>query len=156
VEPIEGVMDGRASRRAFSLAKLATILLAAYWLLLMIGTHVPASAGGSPVIWDKLVHWAAYAGLAVLLALVVQSRYGLSLRRYTVICLIAIGYGAIDELAQLPIPGRNADFHDWVADLLGVASGLILFRILSTLISLRCPRSIRPRVRPSALRDRFA
>ncbi len=156
MEPIDCVIDGRASQRAFTLARLATLLLATYWLLLMIGTHVPSPAAGSPIIWDKLVHWAAYAGLAVLLALVVQSRYGLNLRRYTVICLIAGGYGAIDELAQLPIPGRSADFQDWVADLLGVASGLILFRGVSTLISFRSPRSIRPQVPPSAPRDRFA
>jgi VanZ family protein len=108
-------------------------LLAVYWLLLMIGTHVPSAAIGSPLIWDKLVHWAAYTGLGVLLMVVVQSRCGLNLRRYAVVFLIAGGYGAIDELAQLPIPGRNADLHDWFADLLGVASGLIIYRLVSTL-----------------------
>jgi VanZ family protein len=129
-------------------------LLATYWLLLMIGTHIPASVVGSPLIWDKLVHWAAYAGLAGLLVLVVQSRYGLNLRRYTVVFLIVGGYGAIDELAQLPIPGRNADFQDWVANLLGAASGLIIFRVVSTLVSFRRPGSIRPWARPNAPRDR--
>jgi len=140
VEPIDGVIEARGPRRVFSLTKFASLLLATYWLLLMIGTHVPSSAAGSPLIWDKLVHWAAYAGLASLLALVVQSRYGLNLQRYVAILLIAGGYGAIDELAQLPIPGRYADFQDWIANLLGAVSGLIIFRMMATLISSRFTR----------------
>lgn len=135
MEPIDCVIEARGRRQAFSLTKLASLMLATYWLLLMIGTHVPSSANGSPLIWDKLLHFAAYAGLASLLALVVKSRYDMNLSRYTAIFLIAGVYGAIDELAQLPIPGRNADFRDWLANLLGAVSGLIFFRLVAMLFA---------------------
>ena len=42
--------------------------LAVYWIGLFIGTHVPLPQGALPGSSDKLAHLAAYAGLAVLLA----------------------------------------------------------------------------------------
>lgn len=73
---------------------------------------------------DKLAHFGAYLilGLAIGLA---RSRTGLSF-----VAALAIGvlYGASDEFHQHFVPGRSADVADWIADSLGVASGLLLHR----------------------------
>ena len=51
-------------------------------------------------------------------------------RVYLTALLIAIGYGAIDELGQIPIPGRNADAVDWLADVAGAVAGVMCYRLM--------------------------
>jgi len=65
---------------------------------------------------DKVLHFAAYAGLGGLLA------YGGAPAALGPLPLIAIGsmYGASDEVHQSFVPGRTPDLLDWVADTLGV------------------------------------
>ena len=46
---------------------------------------------------------------------------------------VAVLFGAIDELTQIPVPGRVGDRLDWLADSLGAASGVCLFLFLHTL-----------------------
>ena len=41
--------------------------------------------------------------------------------------LITALYGFLDELSQVPIPGRMGDIQDWAADLMGSLMGLLLF-----------------------------
>ncbi len=103
------------------------MVLAVYWTALCVGTHIPATAAGLPVqVSDKLIHSVAYAGLAFLLALVLP-RLGLRRwRLYVMALLIAACYGALDELGQIPIPGRCADISDWYADVAGAVAGVAL------------------------------
>jgi VanZ family protein len=42
---------------------------------------------------------------------------------------ILLIYAALDELAQVPIPGRTGDIQDWIADAFGVCIGLLLHRL---------------------------
>lgn len=70
---------------------------------------------------DKVLHFAAYAGLGGLLA------YGAAPAALGPLPLIAIGslYGASDEVHQSFVPGRSPDPLDWVADTLGVIAGVL-------------------------------
>jgi len=113
------------AHRSFSRPAL---VLSAYWLLLFVGSHTPQAA--PPPIGlsiDKLVHLVAFTGLAWLMAAVASHHTGrLTLRAAGAIFLIAITYGAIDELTQ-PYVGRSCDLLDWLADALGAIIGLSVF-----------------------------
>jgi VanZ family protein len=111
--------------------------LAVYIIAMVIATHTPIEPGLiTDTRWpgaDKLAHVGIYGGLSFLLALVVVLR---NVRRGLRRCLsraqyawIAAGvtmYAAIDELTQ-PWTGRDRSFWDWVADVAGMALGLVLF-----------------------------
>jgi len=112
-------------------------LLAAYVVMLVIATHFPGEAEVVPrVRWpgaDKVVHFGIYCGLAGLIAFVVswrctdrQSLTGLSAAWYAGIAVFVAAFAAVDELTQ-PWTGRERDFKDWLADVAGMAFGLILF-----------------------------
>ncbi|MCH5377122.1 MAG: VanZ family protein [Planctomycetes bacterium] len=109
-------------------ARLVTTTLVVYWILLLLGTHLPAPAVGDLRVSDKLLHFSAYAGLAFLLACTVSAYRRPHWSTYWWLAAIVLLYGAFDELSQLPIPGRNADILDWMADAAGTAVGLSLQR----------------------------
>jgi VanZ family protein len=83
---------------------------------------VPVSLGGGK---DKLAHFAAYSvfGLALGYA---RARTGLP---FAVAALVGFLYALSDELHQSFVPGRAAEFGDWVADALGVLAGLAAFHL---------------------------
>lgn len=70
---------------------------------------------------DKVLHFAAYAGLGATLA------YAGARSALGPLPLIAIGslYGASDEIHQSFVPGRTPDPWDWVADTLGAIAGVL-------------------------------
>jgi VanZ family protein len=76
---------------------------------------------------DKSLHGFAYLGLAVLvfrgLAGRLPARVTWSAASATL--AIAIGYAMTDELHQMFVPGRSAEFADLVADAMGASLGLI-------------------------------
>jgi VanZ family protein len=99
------------------------LVLAVYWVALFVGTHVPippdvVQLAGS----DKTLHFVAYMGLSLLIAVCVRPK-GWS---YLWVLLGLAAYGAIDELLQIPVR-RTADVADWVADVAGVAAGLGIY-----------------------------
>jgi VanZ family protein len=105
------------------------VLLAGYWLALVVGTHLPPTFAGLPgERSDKLVHLAAYAGLAWLLAVAWQSSTGRLNGRHLRFAWLAIAsFAAADEITQLLV-GRSASVGDWLADAAGAAVGLAVFR----------------------------
>lgn len=115
--------------RKSSFAKLWLVLFAGYWLALVIGTHLPPGAVELPGDQsDKVVHFAAYAGLAWLLAMAWQHTTGrLNGRHLWFAWLAIVGFAAIDEVTQLLV-GRDASVGDWLADAAGAALGLAVFR----------------------------
>lgn len=104
------------------------LLFAGYWLALFVGTHLPPTFRGlPPQDTDKWVHFAAYAGLAFLLAMAWQHSTGMLNRRHLRFAWLAIGaFAAIDEITQLVV-GRSASVNDWLADAAGAALGLVIF-----------------------------
>lgn len=98
-----------------------------YWLALFIGTHIPLRLppGSLPKDGDKVVHFIAYLGLSYLLGLWFAAKRAMSARHYVLVFLVVAVYGALDELLQGPV-NRSPDLADWIADVLGGMTGLVL------------------------------
>ena len=99
---------------------------AALWAaVLFLVSHQPSLnvdlSGGR----DKIAHFGAYLVLGVLLA----AGRGPEARALWLILLGSL-YGIIDELHQSFVPGRSADVWDVVADILGVATGVLVYRLI--------------------------
>lgn len=115
--------------------KTSAILLCSYWVALFAATHIPGSAmpntGG---LSDKLLHVIAYGILTFLLLLFLNSKIAIKRATwpwtYLRALLVVVAYAVADELLQIPIPGRYAEFRDWIADLLGILSGLTIWSLL--------------------------
>lgn len=106
---------------------MAGVILAAYWIPLAVGTHVPLPSGTIPSGTDKTVHLAAYTGLAFLLAWWLSTTG----RTTTAACgwalAIAAVYAVVDELLQIPV-NRSAEVYDGLSDWAGALIGVVIFR----------------------------
>lgn len=104
---------------------------------------LPSVAGA-----DKGLHFAAYAGLAILCTRAFRRRWpGLSPWGLGNLSLLSVAlYGLFDELHQAFVPGRTADPWDWLADTLGAAVGTLAYLLAVR----RGPRPAPPRL------DRFS
>jgi|GEM_PF-409051 len=134
---------GRAAPgfRAYAILIGAVILL--YWASIATATHVPMHQSRMPK-WrflpiDKVFHFCAYLGLAFLLSTMIAAIWSKhergwnGLKRYSLVLIPAAIYGVLDELTQ-PAVGRTADPWDWIADMLGATTGLLLFLALRALL----------------------
>jgi len=77
--------------------------------------HLDTSQSG---VSDKSLHFWTYGVLGVLLvrALAGASWAGVTMRSVVVAWFVATGWGALDELHQGLVPGREPSVLDWVAD----------------------------------------
>lgn len=117
------------SKSSWTKAHLATAALVVYWSALVLATHWPhAAVSGGLQVSDKTLHFASYAVLAFLFACTVTAYARPTWRTYQLLASIVLLYGVLDELGQLAIPGRQADFWDWIADAAGALLGLTLHR----------------------------
>jgi VanZ family protein len=84
---------------------------------------------------DKLSHLVEYALFGLLLS---RSLAG-SGRRFQTAGVLSLGafYGVTDELHQHFVPGRTVDLFDWLADVLGVGLGAVVWRLWAGLIARR-------------------
>ena len=106
-----------------------------YWCFLFVMTTIPVET--IPRLFDtqdKLEHFFAYFILSILLMLSfsIQSRF-LSIRRNAVlVSVIAIFlYASIDEIHQMLVPGRYCDVYDWLFDIVGGISGILIISYFS-------------------------
>jgi len=93
---------------------LAFGVLLVTWLSLMPGDELPGMEN-----WDKLLHAAAYAALAV--------AGGLGFRGWRSALTLAVGLlalGTVLEVVQTTIPGRQGSIVDASANAVGIAFGL--------------------------------
>ncbi|MEE9431907.1 MAG: VanZ family protein [Melioribacteraceae bacterium] len=109
--------------------KVLVIPLIIYWLIILIGTSLPADSFADTIeLSDKVKHFVAYLGLAVILGMNLhfQERWK-TVRNYYIIItfFICVSYGVVDELHQMFIPNRFAELLDWVADTLGALVGIL-------------------------------
>ena len=104
-----------------SYAKIRFVLLA-YVLCVVLVSLVPSS-GSSFGHTDKIGHFFAYGGMAVLALLSFDAR---STRLVALVG--AVGLGALLEWGQSFVPGRDMSLVDGVANALGVLVGVVFFR----------------------------
>lgn len=104
------------------------LALTGYWLALFASTHVPSNLPLLPGEGiDKLVHFAAFALLAAILATTWQLAAGhLTARHLLVLWIVIVLYAALDEWTQSFV-GRSTSFADWTADALGALLAIALF-----------------------------
>lgn len=106
--------------RAFFVGPPVALMAVLWW-----SSSQPDAPG--PEVDDKLAHVLAYGLLA---ALWVRAQYFLTtwpIVRLTLTAMGAsLGYGAIDELHQSYVPGRDASLLDLLADAAGAVLGALL------------------------------
>ncbi len=95
----------------------------------------PASKGNLYAL-DKLLHFGAFAALAVPARLATAR----TRRAMVGVAVALLVYGVLIELVQTNIPGRDASWHDLLADAAGVAAGLTVATLLARLPALRQAR----------------
>ena len=88
---------------------------------------------------DKILHIIAYFGYGLTLILAVFGNSAdIKFKKGIIIVLIIGGlFGASDEIHQLYVPGRECDFFDWLADVIGLSLSLPFVNIIKKLIILR-------------------
>lgn len=122
--------NARSVERLRRLAVRARTLAAVYLAVLFAATHIPSISVDHFSLADKVYHLGGYA----ILTMCVLAGWELTLRRlepkhYFAVWLAGTLYAAFDEFTQIPV-GRRADVNDWAADVLGIVTGIILFRLI--------------------------
>jgi hypothetical protein len=129
------IEDRADSLRLFLMAlsrqqKVIIISLVSYWLTLFILTHIPIpllirEAGVS----DKSLHFLAYLILVFLLWFAISPDKKVNWRRHAIwwVLFAIVAYGIFDEWLQAYVAGRSRDVWDFIANLAGTLTGLILF-----------------------------
>lgn len=113
----------------FRRQKLIIISLLFYWPTLFILAHIPIPPVVRKVgVSDKCLHFIAYLILVFLLWCAISPESKVNWRKAAAwwVLLLMFCYGVIDELLQSVVVGRSCDAMDFLADLAGVLTGLIL------------------------------
>lgn len=108
---------------------------AAIWMVSGMGDP-PVPDALSFELSDKLLHAAAYAGLAVLAT--IGARTPVPGRMWALAAGLATLYGVVDELHQSFVPGRSPSLGDVIADGVGAMAGA---GVVSALVSRRRRRA---------------
>ena len=106
------------------------LILLGYWGALFVSTHIPSPLLSPPgQSSDKILHFAAFCILALLVTLNAECQFGeLCLRHYAILAIVMAVFAALDEILQQFV-NRHCSFKDWVADICGVFVGIVLFHI---------------------------
>jgi VanZ family protein len=113
---------GRRARRRRVLSSWGPVVV---WMAVIFALSsvpdLPAPPGG---ITDKAAHAWEYAPLGLLLVRALGGRRWTAptARAVAGAILIAAGYGLVDEVHQLFVPGRQGDWYDAAADVLGASA----------------------------------
>jgi VanZ family protein len=102
-------------------------------VLVTWGELTPSTPHLETHVWDKLLHFTAYFGLAGMAAWSLKSRRALIL---AVLGLIV--FGGLLEIVQ-GLTGRDADVLDEVANTLGAICGVLIGSALIRLVEDRAP-----------------
>jgi VanZ family protein len=119
--------------------RIRTLLLlaatAAYWVMIFVGTHIPGSVIHGGGHRDKVFHFGAFAGLAILLCSCAAGFRRTRPAVYLGVVALAASYGVIDELTQRLAKNRTADPLDWLADVSGAIVGTLIFALGANFLS---------------------
>jgi len=107
------------------LLRLPAPLIAGTLWFLSSQSGLPQPPG--PLGWDKLQHLLAYGALGFAIGLWISPAFWKRRPLAAVLLAALIGsvYGAIDEIHQYFVPGRQSDVWDWVANTLGAVLGAL-------------------------------
>ena len=112
--------------------KLTIIPILVYWPAIFILTHIPISRAVLKHLHasDKTLHYLAYLVLVFLLWFAISPNRKVNWRRAAAwwVLFVMAGYGVVDEWLQGYV-GRNPNIKDFLADLAGAMTGLILLSI---------------------------
>lgn len=117
------------------LARLLALVTGGYTLFLVLATHYPRPEeflGPNPPP-DKLLHFVAYGGLAVLAAGTVALARHWSARRAAGLVGMLAAFAAVDEITQ-PLFSRASERMDWVFDCVGILGGIAIVAAAVTLV----------------------
>lgn len=114
-------MPTDAVRRRTLLTILGTAVVMGIFFLLFGFGSTPASGNLVANPWDKGVHLAVFAILAIGLRMLMPGLPGWLLFGLAIVIALA------DELHQFWVPSRQPDWNDGIADLLGTVLGLTLW-----------------------------
>lgn len=92
----------------------AFCVLAGLFGLFYLGT-LPGAGDLFPAPWDKLAHFAVFAGLGVCLMVMADNR-----APWAVFFAVSL-VGALDEWHQVYLPGRHSDIYDFLTDVIAAA-----------------------------------
>jgi VanZ family protein len=81
-------------------------------------------------VWDKALHFAEYAGLAVLLGRAYLGEGMSPGRAFLAVVLVASLYAASDEMHQIWVQGREPAVLDWLAGSIGAIAGAALHLVV--------------------------
>jgi VanZ family protein len=116
------------------IARRARTLALVYFVILFVGTHIPATAVGNPNLWDKGFHFGGYALLTICVLAGWELTVGLlQARHFFAVWFAGVLYAAFDEWTQIPV-GRTCDMNDWLADVLGIVGGIVIYQLLRPLL----------------------
>lgn len=88
---------------------------------------------------DKIVHFILYAGLSFILLLdfnKLKIRKSIKSSIFVPI-LIAVLYGGLIEFIQILIPGRSGEVLDFVSDIGGALTGMLIFFLYQKILKRR-------------------
>ncbi len=113
--------------------KITLAILAAYWIALLIATHIPLpKIVYQAHVSDKWLHFLAFMNLVFLLWFSFRPDDKVSWRSRLVWLLIlaVCAYGGLDELTQ-PYFGRTCDLYDFLSNVAAIITGLLIVTFLS-------------------------
>jgi len=114
--------------------KLTIGVLIFYWPALFVLAHIPVpQLVRRAYVSDKSLHFIAYLILVFLLWFAISPYRKVNWRKARAwwVLLAVVAYGIVDELLQGFIGGRTCDARDFLANLAGILTGLILFSVLN-------------------------
>lgn len=114
--------------------KITIVLLALYWPTLFVFAHIPIPRVVREAdVSDKGLHFLAYLILVYLLWFALRGEQKVNWRGIGPWCMLAAlaVYGVLDEWSQSFVAGRSCDIQDFVADMAGTLTGLILFSVFT-------------------------
>ncbi len=115
-----------------------------YWLILLIATSIPGNDMPDIHMNDKFEHFLGYGLLTILInfSLLVQSKNKLlKTKAYLASIIIVSIYGALDELHQIFVPGRDCDFYDWITDFSAACFGIVMVYSLVKFVRIKVRNS---------------
>lgn len=103
----------------------------------------PAEGSGLASIWDKQLHFVAYAALALALAYATAASEQPWNRRVPLVFVTAVLFGVLIEVLQAPLPHRDFSYYDMLADAIGAVLALAWFVVETRLAYVPIPRGRR-------------